>query len=142
LPDETILQLRALTRFRWGLIDQIGDAKRRVLSILDRVFPEYEDLFSDVFLKSSQALLREASSAAEFAEADLTELAALLEHPSRGRLGRSKAEAVQAAARDSLGLTKLASSCVPCWTRSRSWSSRWRLSTARSNDWSARSIST
>ena len=108
VPDETILQLRELTRFRWGLVDQIGDAKRRALSILDRVFPEYEGLFSDVFLKSSQALLRQATSAAEFAEADLTELAALLEHTSRGRLGRSQAEAVQAAARDSLGLTKLA----------------------------------
>jgi transposase len=29
VPDETILQLRELTRFRWGLVDQIGDAKRR-----------------------------------------------------------------------------------------------------------------
>jgi transposase len=61
VPDETILQLRELTRFRWGLVDQIGDAKRRTLSILDRVFSEYEGLFSDVFLKSSQALLREAT---------------------------------------------------------------------------------
>lgn len=107
VPEETILQLRELTRFRWGLVDQIGDAKRRALSILDRVFPEYEAVFSDVFLKSSQALLRQATSAAEFAEADLTELTTLLEHTSRGRLGRSQAEAVQAAARDSLGLTKL-----------------------------------
>ena len=36
VPDETILQLRELTRFRWGLVDQIGDAKRRALSVLDR----------------------------------------------------------------------------------------------------------
>jgi transposase len=38
VPDETILQLRELTRFRWSLVDQIGDAKRRVLTLLDRVF--------------------------------------------------------------------------------------------------------
>jgi transposase len=107
VPDETILQLRELTRFRWGLVDQIGDAKRRALSVLDRVFPEYEALFSDVFIKSSQALLRQATSAAEFADADLAELTAVLERTSRGRLGQTRAEAVQAAARDSLGLTRL-----------------------------------
>ena len=107
VPDETILQLRELTRFRWGLVDQIGDAKRRALSVLDRVFPEYESLFSDVFLKSSRALLQRATTAAEFADADLAELASVLKQTSRNRFGLEKAEAVQAAARDSLGLTKL-----------------------------------
>ena len=107
VPDETILQLRELTRFRWSLVDQIGDAKRRALTVLDRVFPEYETLFSDVFIKSSRALLERATSAAEFADADLAELTVLLEHTSRGKLGRSRAEAVVTAARGSLGLTKL-----------------------------------
>ena len=107
VPDETILQLRELTRFRWVLVDQIGDAKRRLLTVLDRVFPEYESLFSDVFLKSSRALLQQATTAAEFAEADLSELTAILKQASRGRFGQSQAEAVQAAARDSLGLVKL-----------------------------------
>lgn len=107
VPDETILQLRELTRFRWGLVDQIGDAKRRALTILDRVFPEYEALFSDVFIKSSRALLQQAATAADFVEADLSELSAVLKKTSRGRLGLVKAEAVQAAARDSLGLAKL-----------------------------------
>jgi transposase len=107
VPDETILQLRELTRFRWGLVDQIGDAKRRALTILDRVFPEYETLFSDVFIKSSRALLQQATTAAEFANGDLNELTAVLKKTSRGRLGQVRAEAVQAAARESLGLSKL-----------------------------------
>jgi len=107
VPDETILQLRELTRFRWGLVDQIGDAKRRILTILDRVFPEYETLFSDVFIKSSRALLQQATSAAEFVDADLDELSAMLKKHSRGRFGAEKAEALQTAARDSLGITRL-----------------------------------
>jgi transposase len=107
VPDETILQLRELTRFRWGLVDQIGNAKRRALTILDRVFPEYEALFSDVFIKSSRALLQQATTAADFADADLAELTGVLKQTSRGRLGKDRAEAVQAAARDSLGLAKL-----------------------------------
>lgn len=44
-----ILQLRELSRFRYWLSDQIGDSKRKLLTILDRVFPEYESLFSSVF---------------------------------------------------------------------------------------------
>jgi transposase len=40
VPDQTILQLRELTRFRFSLIDQIADLKRKILSVLDRVFPE------------------------------------------------------------------------------------------------------
>ena len=107
VPDETILQLRELTRFRWKLVDQIGDAKRRILTILDRVFPEYETLFSDVFITSSRALLERATTAAEFAEASLDELTAVLKRKSRGRLGQERAEAVQTAARDSLGITRL-----------------------------------
>jgi transposase len=87
--------------------DQVGDAKRRALTILDRVFPEYESLFSDVFIKSSRALLLRATTAAEFADADLDELTSVLKQTSRNRFGREKAEAVQAAARDSLGLAKL-----------------------------------
>jgi transposase len=68
IPEAVRLQLRELSRFRFSLVDRIGDLKRRVLSVLDRVFPEYETLFSSVFLKSSRRLLEEASSAYEFAD--------------------------------------------------------------------------
>ena len=40
--------------------------------ILHQVFPEYESLFSNVFIRSSRALLQEAVSAQEFASFDLT----------------------------------------------------------------------
>jgi len=99
-----ILQLRELSRFRFWLTNQIGDCKRKILCILDRVFPEYETLFSSVFLKSSCALLREAVSAQEIADFDLAELADLLHNASRGRFGQLKAEAIQNVARQSVGV--------------------------------------
>jgi transposase len=99
-----ILQLRELSRFRFWLTDQIGDCKRKILCILDRVFPEYETLFSSVFLKSSRALLKEAVSAQEIADFDLVELTDLLRNASRGRFGQPKAEAIQNAARQSVGV--------------------------------------
>ena len=110
VPDDTILQLRELTRFRWGLADQIGDAKRRILTVLDRVFPEFADQFTDPFGTSARALLDRAASAADFAALDLAEITALLERVSRHRLGADKAGALHRCAQDSLGLVALAPS--------------------------------
>lgn len=105
------MQLRQLSRFRFSLVEQIGDAKRRILSLLDRVFPEYERIFSSVFLLSSRQLLAEAVTAQEFADFDLDELTHILETASRGRLGRAKAEQLQQAAQQSIGVTFLADAC-------------------------------
>ena len=100
-----ILQLRELSRFRY-LAHQAGRGLQAQdpLCILDRVFPEYETLFSSVFLKSSRALLKEAVSAQEIADFDLAELIDLLHKASRGRFGQPKAEAIQNAARQSVGV--------------------------------------
>jgi transposase len=108
-PDlPVLLQLRELTRFRFRLSEQIGDVKRKLLCILDRVFPEYEGLFSSVFLQASRAVLQEAVSAHEFADFDLHELAALLSQASHGRFGQEKAELLQQQARQSIGVAFLA----------------------------------
>jgi transposase len=108
VPDQAILQLRELTRFRFSLVDQIADLKRKILSVLDRVFPEYETLFSDVFRQSSRALLAQATTADEIAAFDLDELTALLERSSRGRFGAEKAREIKALAAQSLGVSFLA----------------------------------
>lgn len=100
----TLLQLRELTRFRFWLTEQIGDCKRKLLTILDRVFPEYETVFSNVFVTSSRALLQEAVSAQEFAEFDLQELTNLLQTTSRSRFGAEKAHQLQEVARRSIGV--------------------------------------
>ncbi len=103
-----LLQLRELSRFRYWLSDQIGDCKRKLLTILDRVFPEYESLFSSVFIQSSRALLQEAVSAQDFANFDLSELTQLLHRSSRGRFGADKAEQLQQQAKELIGVGFLA----------------------------------
>lgn len=102
-----VLQLRELSRFRFRLVQQIGDGKRKIISILDRVFPEYEQLFSDVFLRTSRQLLAEAVTAEEFARLDLSELTEQLQRASRGHFGARKAAEIQAVARHSVGVTFL-----------------------------------
>jgi transposase len=108
VPDQAILQLRELTRFRFSLIDQIADLKRKILCLLDRVFPEYETRFTDVFRKSSRALLAQAATADEIAAFDLDELTALLDRSSRGHFGAEKAREIKALAAQSLGVPFLA----------------------------------
>jgi transposase len=102
------LQLKDLSRFRYHLSAQIGDCKRKLLSILDRVFPEYETLFSSVFLSTSRQLLTQAASAHELAEFDLGELTTLLHNASRGRFDHTRAEAIQRLAQQSVGVRFLA----------------------------------
>jgi len=104
----TILQLRELSRFRFRLTQQIGDCKRKIISIMDRVFPEYERLFSDVFLQTSRHLLETAVMAEEFAEIDLGELEEILLRVSRGRFGIEKAIEIRGTAEESVGITFLA----------------------------------
>jgi len=103
-----LLQLKELARFRMHLTQQIGDLKRKVLGVLDRIFPEYETAFSSVFLASSRELLARATTPQEIAEFDLGELAELLRRSSFGRFGQAKAEALQNLARDSVGVSFLA----------------------------------
>ncbi len=103
-----LLQLRELSRFRYWLSEQIGDCKRKLLTILDRVFPEYESLFSSIFVTSSRALLQEAVAAQEFADFNLGELTDILTKTSRGRFGLAKAQELQEQARQSIGVGFLA----------------------------------
>ena len=106
-PLPVILQLKELTRFRFHLVQQIGDCKRKIISILDRVFPEYEQLFTDVFLVSSRQLLSHAVTADEFAAFDLAELEQLLQSVSHKRFGLEKARQIHAAASQSVGVSFL-----------------------------------
>ncbi len=103
--DRVHLQLRQLSRFRLTLSDTIGDAKRRILALLDMIFPEYERFFSDIFIASSRALLAKALSPQDFAEFDLDEMTQILRQASRGYYGREKAEEIQQVARESIGVS-------------------------------------
>lgn len=107
IPDDTVLELRELVRFRWHLADQLGDAKRRVLNVLDKVFPEFAEQVGDPFGATGRELLGRCASAAEFATVDLGDLSAWIQQASRHQLGQARAETVQTVARDSLGLACL-----------------------------------
>lgn len=105
LADEKIQSLRTLTRFRSYLVDSIADLKRKVICVLDQVFPEYETLFADVFGPTARELLLQYSSPAELEQLSVGKLTEVLERVSRKRCSTGKAEKVLDAAKHSFGVT-------------------------------------
>jgi len=107
VPERQIFYLRELTRFRCGLADTVGDLKRQIIAVLDKVFPEYHTLFSDTFIKTAQAILQRNYLPSELAEINLAELTALLKQYSRGYFKKTKAQELIDSAKDSVGLSFL-----------------------------------
>ena len=105
LSDEAIQSLRTLTRFRSYLVDSIADLKRKVICVLDQVFPEYESLFSDIFGATSRELLLQYSSPADLENLSVDTLTEFLEAASRKKCGEAKAEQILTAAKHSFGIT-------------------------------------
>lgn len=103
LASEPILKLQTLSRTRFAFVDQISALKQRVLGILDRIFPEYPDCFSNVFIKTSRELLKNYTTPEELAEADLSELTQFLATHSRGRLKADRAAQIQRYAQGTFG---------------------------------------
>ena len=102
--------MRELCRQRFYIIDMASDLKRKVIALLDQVFPEYEKLFSDTFGASSMEILSQYTTPEEMLSVSSQQLAEILEKASRGRLGAEKAVEIQNAARNSFGIVMASSS--------------------------------
>ena len=105
LADEDLFSLRTLTRFRTYLVESISDLKRKVVCVLDQVFPEYQSIFSDIFGKTSKEILLLFSSPIDFEAVSSETLAELLAQLSRQKIGTAKAEQLKEAASNSFGIT-------------------------------------
>ena len=101
LPDEVMISLKELTRFRTFLVDDISDYKRKATVVLDKIFPEYTQIFSDTFGKRSKEILTKYPLPKDILNEDLESLAKVLSTSSKGRLGYSKAEQLQNLAKES-----------------------------------------
>lgn len=105
LSEETIVALRQLSRYRLALVDSCGDCKRRIIALLDQVFPEYDSLFSDTFGVTSREILSKYPTPEDMLTVSTGKLTKLLEKVSRGRFGRAKADQLKAAAANSFGIS-------------------------------------
>lgn len=104
LSDENIMALRQLSRYRMFLVDECSDYKRKIICLLDQVFPEYNQFFSDTFGATSKELLLRYPTPEDMLSISTTKLANLISKCSRGRHGRSKADQIKQAAENSFGV--------------------------------------
>ena len=87
------------------MVDLCSDLKRKVICLLDQVFPEYDKLFSDIFGITSKQLLLKFSTPDEFNEISVTKLSNFISKVSQGRLGKTKAQDLKSAAANSIGIS-------------------------------------
>ena len=104
VPRDKILALREMCRSRAYLIDMAADLKRKLIALLDRIFPEYESLFDPVFGKASIAVLRKYPTPQKVKNAHLEKLTELLMESSGGHFGEWKARQLKEAAHNSFGI--------------------------------------
>lgn len=86
--------LRDLTRLRADLVAQIGDVKRRIISILERSFPEFAACHGDVCGLTARPLLETWTLPEQLAAVPTARLAALLARLSHDHFGAEKAQAL------------------------------------------------
>lgn len=105
LSNEDLFSLRNICRMRNYLVQSAGDLKRKVICVLDQVFPEYQTIFSDTFGATSKQLLLDYSSPTDFEELDVDTLATTLENLSRKKVGKDTAIKLIDSAKSSFGVT-------------------------------------
>ena len=105
LAEEAVVALRQLSRYRLALVDTCGDCKRRIISLLDQVFPEYNRLFSDTFGATSKEVLAKYPTPEDLLAVSPEKLANMLEKVSHGRFGKEKAKQLKAAASTTFGVS-------------------------------------
>jgi transposase len=111
LPNDDLLALKNLTRYRSNLVDNISKAKTQVKGILNKVFPEYSDSFSDVFGEASKQILINCPTPNELINFNTKKLANLLKKSSKGRHSTDKVRELKALAKNSFGIKFTGDAC-------------------------------
>lgn len=105
LSNEDLFSLRNICRMRNYLVQSTCDLKRKIICVLDQVFPEYQSIFSNTLGATSKQLLLDYSSPADFEKLSADTLAETLKTLSRQKIGQSTAEKLINSAKNSFGVT-------------------------------------
>ena len=103
VPDEPMWELRLLVRHRWRLIRSQNTILLYAISLVDRVFPELEGVFSKPFLRSVRTLIREVGLTPDVLAANQKKVREVLEKASRKRLTSETIDNLLQRAKTSIG---------------------------------------
>jgi len=110
LTNEDSLSLRNLARFRNYLCHSVSDLKRKTLAVLDQVFPEYTEHFSDVFGKASSEILLELQTPDDFLSVSPEQLESILTSVRQKEGTKRKLTSLSESAANSFGICLCADS--------------------------------
>lgn len=111
LPEENLLSLKQLTRFRSHIVDNVSSLKVQVIGLLDKVFPEYKKLFCDTFGTTSKQLLLNYPTPDDIIKISTTKLANLLSKHSKGKFNIDTALHIKKVAEESFGIKFTTDAC-------------------------------
>lgn len=110
-PEEKLLSLKQLTRFRANIVANVSSLKVQVIGLLDKVFPEYKKLFCDTFGNTSKQLLLNCPTPDNIINISTTKLANLLSKNSKGRFNKDTALHIKEVAKSSFGIKFTTDAC-------------------------------
>lgn len=111
LPEENLLSLKQLTRFRSNIVDNVSSLKVQVIGIIDKVFPEYKKLFCDTFGTTSKQILLNCPTPDDIINISTTKLANLLSKYSKGKFNKETALHIKKVAKQSFGIKFTTDAC-------------------------------
>lgn len=111
LPEENLLSLKQLTRFRSNIVDNVSSLKVQVIGLLDKVFPEYKKLFCDTFGTTSKQLLLNCQTPDDIIKISTTKLANLLSKHSKGKFNKDTALHIKEVVKESFGIKFTTDAC-------------------------------
>jgi len=101
---DKLMNLRQLTRLRSELVSLNGDIKRKIISVLDRIFPEFPSVFADCFGKTALHLITQYPTPEELASLSLLKLEKIIKKLSKRGLSKNKIEKLHHLANNSVGI--------------------------------------
>lgn len=104
IPSESTFELRLLTRHRWRLTNLCGDLQRFAYSLIERIFPEYADVFCKPLLPTGCALIRELGLAPATLASRPDDVETLILRASRNRVSHATIRTLLARASQSIGI--------------------------------------
>jgi transposase len=112
LPNDALLSLKQLTRYRSDLIHNISSAKNQVVSVLDKIFPEFAGLMSDTFSETGKAILRIAPTPEMVLALSGKKLLKIVSTASKGRFKQDFVDKLRFAAKTSFGVKITTKACA------------------------------
>lgn len=100
----TYADLRELNTFWESLNKDLRRTKNRIRNLITRYFPEYEEIFKDIFSKTSLCFLEKIFFPEEVVKIGLNRLRKILKEGSNNRVGKNKIEKIYELASRSVGL--------------------------------------